>query len=780
MANISLSIKYRPLRIGFCVKVGNIDDLATVAELNTLLCGGMYNPIIPVGDDELSDNFLKVFNVDLLYPVSTGSEVREFISKQEHLKSFELQNQFLWSTDQGWAGRDGKVRLRVLDVISGLEKYVAAPHNKIVNVQWKDDDPLANLFSLEFGRFPAGEHPYNLPNTFKSPFFEKPLNVASESVLDAGLLLHPTPIHISTLNTHLWGNYSGWSSDGVYIGNQNDFDDLVNYWNLRATGLDILFVPFKYTGIFKQIAKIHVDRIKEQDDKSKFPGGVSCWYKQSVSQEIINVVVQELELEAILRVRSGLDNISWNGLNIHASKPIISTKTIIADVDTKYGSPRLSFQLPDMPVPQHGGYIDSQHLCLTINPITEFEYEGYTLKQLPYFTDLNEWYSRRIQFSPYKVRIEPDGFSLIIDTHDSVETMSPVKNDVLLKQLFKRAGIEAKDSQAGLLARKLIEQMDGLEGCRVFKIPGVRKLIASMRVDTYIKRGEALRIINDKDPLTKKASFDEHKDLYIQVRDSQELTEEDVFDALILQRLFRAGIGVECPSCRLRPWFAIKDLSDHVICEFCEGEISILLQFKHSAFWTFRKSGLIGKDNNQEGAIPVALTLLQFLRMSHIDEFVHSTALKLDSTADGIDCETDFAILGTAHSFVGRDSPAIAIGEVKSNADEISDKDIANLSKVKEVLDKSGVKTYLVFAKTAQFTDEEIKRFKDLVANGITPILLTNTELEPYEPYDHYRKNNITLPQPYGSSFEDMAQNSLSVYLKDSSDTQTGSGSMTS
>ena len=46
MANVSLSVKYRPLSIGFCVKDGNIDDLATVAELNTLLCGGMYNPII--------------------------------------------------------------------------------------------------------------------------------------------------------------------------------------------------------------------------------------------------------------------------------------------------------------------------------------------------------------------------------------------------------------------------------------------------------------------------------------------------------------------------------------------------------------------------------------------------------------------------------------------------------------------------------------------------------------------------------------------------------------
>lgn len=767
MANLSLNIKYRPLRIGFCVHKDKIEDLQIAAELNTLLCGGMYNPIIAIGGDEaISESIVKLFNVDLLYPVSDGPEIKAFIEKHEHLKSFDFRDKFIWSTDQGWADGNGQVRLRILDVIKGLEAY-AADDNKVLNVKWGDSDPLATLFSLEFGKFPSGQHPYNLPETFKRAFFDKPLNISSTKELDSGLMLNPAPIHISTLDTHLWDSGYGWNTSGIYIGDHENFNDLVNFWNLKATGLDILFVPFKYAEMYRQVVKIHVERIKKFDDKLKFPNGVGCWYAENVSEEIVNVIIQELNADPkILNHHCRLSSASWNGLNIRPAKPYISDKTIIANVDTKYGSPRLSFQLPELHPANNGdGYRHPQHFCVSIHPITEFEYEGYTLKNLPYFTDMNEWYSRRIKFHPYDVRIEPDGFSVIIDTNDSVETMSPVKNELLLKELFKRAGITAEDSQAGLLARKLIEQMDGLEGCRVFKVPGVRKLIASMTSRDVTTQGNATNVIYDIDETTKVPSFKAHEDLHIQSLNRPKLTPTEVFSFMLTMKMFRAGIELSCTHCKLKSWLPINGLNHEVTCEYCGGEVELITQLKDRGDWKFRKSGLIGSDNNQEGAIPVTLTLLQFLRMSHIDEFVYSPALKLDSATDGVDCETDFAILGRSHNVVGRDSVAIAIGEVKSNSDEISDQDITNLSKVKEVLDKSGVKTYLVFAKTAQFTADEIKRFKDLVTAGIVPILLTNTELEPYEVYDHYRKNNITIPEPYGSSFEDMARNTLSLYL---------------
>jgi len=729
----------------------------------------MYNPIVSVsgGDNEQAQSTVKLYGVDLLYPVSDTADVKAFIESQDHIVSFELKDKFIWSTDQGWGDQNGQVRSRILDVVKGLEKYAKDSNNKVLNVQWDPNDPLATLFSLEFGRFPQGQHPYNLPVTFKRPFFDKPLNVASSRNLDAGLMLKPAPIHISTLDTDLWDSGYGWSSNGIYIGDHENFNDLVHFWNLRASGLDMLFVPMRHVGLYRDVAKIHIARIKDYDEKLKFPNGVGCWYREDVSAEIINVVIQELGADPeVVNHHCRISSALWNGLNVRPAKPYISDKTIIADVEIKYGSPRVTFQLPELYAADNGGgYEHPQHFCVNIYPMSEFEYEGYTLKGLPYFTDMNEWYGRRIKHHPDEVRIESDGFSVIIDTGDSVQTVSPVKNELLLKELFKRAGIDSEDSQAGLLARKLIEQVEGLEGCRVFKVPGVRKLIASLTSNAVTTQANATKVIYDEDENTSIATFKAHEGLHIQSLTRPKLTPTEVFSFMLTMKMFRAGIELICTRCKLKSWLPISGLNNEVTCEYCGGEVELITQLKDRGDWKFRKSGLIGSDNNQEGAIPVSLTLLQFLRMSHMHEFVYSPALKLDSKVHGIDCETDLAILGKVNNIVGRNHTAIAIGEVKSNADEISDQDIANLSKVKEVLDKSGVKTYLVFAKTAQFTADEIKRFKDLVASGIIPILLTNTELEPYEPYDHYRKQNITIPQPYGSSFEDMAQNSLSIYL---------------
>ncbi len=764
MASFNLTTKYRPLRIGFCVSGTNHADLIEAARLNTILCGGMYNPIIQV-EDEIADDLIKLFQVDLLYPVSGGKAIQDFIKAHENLHAFDLEGKFIWSTDQGWGDSQGRIRSRILDAYWSLQEYAANSDQKILNVQWRPDDACATLFSLEYGVFPSGDHPYNMPVQFKEPFFDKPLRVGSDKDIDIALALRPRPIDISTLGIRNWDNSSGWKYHGIYIGDSSKYADLVEFWNLRASGLHIIFIPITNTERFASVAKLHIDRIAEQDRRLKFPNGVGVW-SHGMTEEMISVIMHELKIPPEqLRTRSSIDKYVWNGLNLKSSRPILSTKTIIADVDQKYGTPRISFQLPDMPTSNYDNYnVYSQHFCVTISPITEFEYEGYTLK-LPYLPDMNEWYGRRIKPASLDTRIEPDAITLIIETHDAVETIYPIQHERLVKRLFERAGIKAVDSQAGLLAQKLIERMGELDGCRVFKIPGVRKLIASLGHDGVTTFSNATQVIRDLDASTNVASFAAHERLYIQAREVAKLTPNEVFRFMLGNDMFRAGLELVCQHCKLKPWFAIDRLDKEVICEYCGGKVELSAQLKDRGDWRFRKSGLFGSENHQEGAVPVVLTLLQFLRQTHIHEFVYSTALKLDASSASIDCETDIAILGEVQNVLGRSSSAIAIGEIKSNVAEITDQDITNLSRVKDVLDKSGVKTYLVFAKTAQFTDAEIERFKKLVEDGIIPILFTDHELEPYEPYDYYRDNKITIPHQFAMSFEEMAKNSLAIYL---------------
>src|SRR5579863_9529088 len=84
MSNLSLTIRYRPVRIGWCVEQGNWDDLRTALRLTHIFWGGKFNPIIPVGA-ATAKHLVKQFRVDVLFPVGGDPEVIEFTKASEAL-----------------------------------------------------------------------------------------------------------------------------------------------------------------------------------------------------------------------------------------------------------------------------------------------------------------------------------------------------------------------------------------------------------------------------------------------------------------------------------------------------------------------------------------------------------------------------------------------------------------------------------------------------------------------------------------------------------------------
>jgi hypothetical protein len=236
---------------------------------------------------------------------------------------------------------------------------------------------------------------------------------------------------------------------------------------------------------------------------------------------------------------------------------------------------------------------------------------------------------------PWGLRTDPGGISPVISAIDETVDLLPISEQTLLEKVFELAGLHAKTSQPGLIARKLIEKIGGLEDARVFKIRGARKVLQEYAPSQSIRRGEATRIIYE-------SNFGAYKHLYIEPRDKPDLDGNDVFDYLLKKDLFRAGLELECTHCRLANWLSLKAIDDVWLCEYCGGANQTSLHLRSRGDWRFRKSGLFAKDNNQEGAIPVLLTLLTLKRVLDHRTFIHSTALDLHG--QGVKCETDIAV----------------------------------------------------------------------------------------------------------------------------------------
>jgi hypothetical protein len=347
-----------------------------------------------------------------------------------------------------------------------------------------------------------------------------------------------------------------------------------------------------------------------------------------------------------------------------------------------------------------------------------------------------------------------------MDVADETLTLTPICIKDLIVQILKNAGISAKPSKPGRIAERLIHQMKDLEGCRVFKITGARKLIENNKARKGITRGAAKNIIYDEtDGGT--ASFLQHRDLHIEQRNKRYLDTSDVFDFLLKRNIFRTGLTPVCPHCTLDFWLSVDSLHEHCICELCGHQFSIALQLKNRGDWRFRLTGLFGREDHQEGAIPVVLTLLQlYRRQRFMRTFLYSTALEL-STRGGVDCESDLVVLSCGND----GSTSILLGECKTNK-MIERDDVEKLIRAREEIHKTGINCFLVFSKTtSEFTAAEIDLFKEIHQKNIPTILFTARELEPYEPYANHPDKGA-LPNPYASAFEEMARNSAFLYLK--------------
>ena len=106
-----------------------------------------------------------------------------------------------------------------------------------------------------------------------------------------------------------------------------------------------------------------------------------------------------------------------------------------------------------------------------------------------------------------------------------------------------------------------------------------------------------------------------------------------------------------------------------------------------------------------------------------------------------------------------------ALGEAKSAGGKIEADDVVHMKAVANKLKATGVKPYLVFSKTADlFSAEEMELVRAAKAEKYSVILLTNREIEPYNPY-YEGEDSDKLPHKYVHSFDQMVRNSEYRYF---------------
>src|ERR1039458_6036068 len=175
----------------------------------------------------------------------------------------------------------------------------------------------------------------------------------------------------------------------------------------------------------------------------------------------------------------------------------------------------------------------------------------------------------------------------------------------LIERVLGLAGYSAELSAGGVIARQLIAQLGGVDGARVFKIPGVRRLLKTHGPTAAFTKKSELQLIGSKDPDNPSATFKDYERLYIEPRPyNTKLEPGAVFTYLVEKGLFRIGAELKCPNCRMSTWTALDSLKQRVVCELCGREFDATRQLVNGT-WHYRRSGVLGAERNAQGAVPV-------------------------------------------------------------------------------------------------------------------------------------------------------------------------------
>jgi hypothetical protein len=760
MASTGVTLTRRPLRIGWCMRQGNINHLREAVRLTSMLWGGAFNPILPVDDQDHAKQLANVFRVDALYTVSPDPVVDAFVAANAHIAWPPRLGPLVRSAEEVAPGRR---RLILADVAHAAarcrkrwEMGGAAGMGLTAGTlpTWALEDPLSDALLVGYGGYPPDEIGRSFDAVFASAMGgDLRPEIGPSEPLPATMATQLNPLQLTAFG--LLPMRGGLRYSGIYVGSVQSFDDLAECWNLGAAGNSLVFYDPAHDDRLRDVTQAYLadrDRTVSDLPESSWDRDLSIWARDPKDLPDHLTTGRRVLLHRV-------DRIIWNGLNVQP--PVMSAmhSNTIGNITTDRQRPTLTFQIDDDQELLPTARFEKQYHVLTVRPhSSRLEPDGFTFA-IPNIPELNGYYGRRVLYEREFVRVEPDGIGVLTPAAKGHLTLHALPIGELIEEVFGAFGMRVRPSRAGLIAKRLIQQMGGVQGCRVFKIAGVRRLIRGYNADQSFAHVQALKHIGP--------GFEAYRDLYIAPRDTAKLEPNDAFLYLLGKGVFRAGLEFVCPSCNLDFWLSLDDAKTWIECEYCGTRFNSTVQLRDQHGWRYRRSGLFGRDNHQEGGVPVALALqrLDTTVSGALDTTLFSTGLDVEPNgADVPRCELDFVFLG--HSPDGR--VQLGLGEAKGG-DEIDGDDVTNIRAVARAFPLARVDAFPVFTKAGDFSEAEIERCIDPA--GTYPkraILFSRRELEPYDLSEVYEQLPVRVR--YAHSLADLAEATAVLYGSEKAD----------
>ncbi|MGC2530028.1 MAG: hypothetical protein WA639_19950 [Candidatus Acidiferrum sp.] len=617
----NVDIKVRPLKLAYLVDPNKKAHVREAIRLGSTLWGGVYFPIIPLHKrmpktwkdpvkapeaKKVILGYLDAFDPDILVQFSTS--VPDFVA---NLGLKVIKPADVW----GGLGEDRNLSPKFGLGIFELLKDIFAEY-----FRYKSKYPVKVVLPKISGQFSLfwaslfGEISSTLleaiERLYREPLEIETVDFAPDKLTDmlAANVFFPRRIVQRGVNT---SNRAGFRRDAAaYFMDAKNLEDIVDFWNLRASGRRVLPIPKQlqsdpglrnlvidflkqhrrpwrhnpnvcdYANIVKARSQTMDDLMayastlnitKEPDDPSDSPFfAAQHWYPRMWDEWARNRdgAVADITGEAEATVE-----IDTKKLRVHF-KPVLPK---FANEYGYHGEPRraneISFSL----------YGSDDYLA---GVFPKSSGENYKRAISSWASLGDDWRVGRNGL----VKLVRDDFN---DTRDI-----PTAESVVFAWLAD-FGWKAEVSPPGLLAKQMHRQLEGF--LSILKNEKLLGLFEHMNGGLVAK---------DSSPVEDN-KVQQERDLPIgEVRSRlQEASKRgNLYEYLVSIGVFKIGLRVQCPRCLRRSWFPLESVRDNFSCPRCLNAFSAIGTLESSE-WTYKTTGPFSVPHYGEGAYNVLLTL---------------------------------------------------------------------------------------------------------------------------------------------------------------------------
>lgn len=602
----TITIRVRPLRVGYLVDPADRVGLYRAIELNTFLWGGSYNPIIPAyrrtpakwkshrvrhlpHPSDIVDGYLNGFDPDIVVPIGICEN-----------RTFQVGNRDIVKTDELLGGLKDSASPRYgIGLIELLNDFIEK------ELKFKRNDDLQVVFPelpRAYGLFLASVFGV-LPKEAQQIVDRHFLNVTGISrcrvTLNQFLELLRSPNFFPRRLTSWTLEEQPLREPQLFVCDATSTQDIIDYWNLRAAGFYVVPIPIQAAGTesIKTFAREFIERnyrpyrynpdmfhdttvqgsrsltedtvksfcqslsIPKQDPKRHpkftyrfwYPRLWDAWAREKTFGEGIEF---PFAYEEERRISEGEER-----LELRSQDPKF-------DIFPDYsGKPRFANEFSFR-------FYGSKESMAEVFPEGSREFSS-AVGRVGYFN----W--RFSRFGPVFLAQNP---------RDLVFLELPLA-EAVMTEWFRERGWKVSLSGPGRIAKQLLKQLGGTYGISKLAHKGVIELLGGLEKEAGMPRQavlEKLKRVIKSDRLFYDA--------------------EQFLEGLLSANACRLGTKIQCPVCTRHNWYELNELDYELRCRFCLSDFSPPLKSPREIKWTYRAHGPFASSIAQ-GAFTVLLTI---------------------------------------------------------------------------------------------------------------------------------------------------------------------------